>query len=163
MASLNHEQLMKAALSEAEKAARQEEVPVGAVVATKEGEIIASAGNQTLALNDPTAHAEILAIRRAARAVGNYRLNNLLLYVTLEPCPMCVGAMIWARISTLVFGAWDEKSGACGSVVDILGSGRFNHRFEVVPGILADESAALLRDFFRKRRLHTAGLQEIER
>jgi tRNA(adenine34) deaminase len=143
---------MQAALACAREAYRANEVPVGAVVVDPAGIEIAGGANAPIATNDPTAHAEIVALRAAAAARANYRLPDCTLYVTLEPCAMCVGALIHARIARLVFGAADPKSGACGSVFDLAASGRFNHRLEVTGGVLEAESSALLRRFFAERR-----------
>ena len=145
--------LMAEAIAEARRGATEDEVPVGAVViGAGAGAIVASAHNRPIALNDPTAHAEILAIRQAAAALGAYRLAGAALFVTLEPCVMCVGAMVQARIAELYFGARDEKAGALGSMYDIGRDGRLNHRIEVYGGVMEPECAALLRDFFRSRR-----------
>ena len=143
--------MMARAIAEARRAAEAGEVPVGAVVAI--GGAIAGAGhNRPIAAKDPTAHAEIAAIRAAATAVGEYRLAGASLYVTLEPCVMCVGAIINARIARVYYGARDEKAGALGSVYDIGRDGRLNHRIEAYGGLMESECAALLRDFFRARR-----------
>jgi tRNA(adenine34) deaminase len=142
---------MESALAEARVAAAADEVPVGAVL-VRRGEIIGRGLNRPLQDNDPTAHAEIMAIRAAALEAGNYRLAGSTLYVTLEPCPMCVGAMLHARIDRLVFGAYDPKTGAAGSVVDLCADRRLNHRIEVNGGLLETQCAGLLRDFFAKRR-----------
>jgi tRNA(adenine34) deaminase len=141
----------EAALAEARLAAEASEVPIGAVVA-RNGEIVARGQNRVLRDVDPTAHAEIVALRAAARAIGNYRLNGCTLYVTLEPCAMCAGAMIHARLDRLVFAAADPKAGAAGSVLAVLNHPQLNHQMEVEQGILAEESAELLRSFFRERR-----------
>jgi tRNA(adenine34) deaminase len=143
---------MRAALECASSAYALGEVPVGAVVADSSGAIVARAANAPIATHDPTAHAEILAMRAAGRALGNYRLSGCTLYVTLEPCAMCVGAIVHARIARLVFAAGDPKSGACGSALDLTESGAFNHRFEISRGVLQEESAALLKQFFAERR-----------
>jgi tRNA(adenine34) deaminase len=143
---------MRAALDCARAAYARGEVPVGAVVADSGGAIVARAANAPIATHDPTAHAEILALRAAGQALGNYRLSGSTLYVTLEPCAMCVGAIVHARIARLVYAAADPKSGACGSALDLAGSGAFNHRFEVGRGVLEQESAALLKKFFAERR-----------
>jgi tRNA(adenine34) deaminase len=142
---------MQAALAEARLAAEAGEVPIGAVV-VREGEIIARGQNRVLRDLDPTAHAEIAALREAASVLGNYRLNGCTLYVTLEPCAMCAGAMIHARIDRLVFGAADPKAGAAGSVLSVLNHPQLNHQMQVERGILADEAGELLRSFFRERR-----------
>ncbi len=142
---------MQSALAEARLAADAGEVPIGAVM-VHEGVIIARGQNRVLRDNDPTAHAEIVALRAAAVALGNYRLNGCALYVTLEPCAMCAGAMIHARLDRLVFAAVDPKTGACGSVLSVLNHPQLNHQMQVEQGILADEAAELLRSFFRERR-----------
>ena len=141
---------MREAISEASRGGSKEEVPVGAVVVL-EGKIIGRGHNQPISNSDPTAHAEILAIREAARAVGAYRLPGAILYVTLEPCVMCVGAVIHARIATIKYGARDEKAGALGSVYDIGRDGRLNHRIEVIGGLMGEECASMLHEFFRHR------------
>jgi len=146
---------MQAALAEARIAGEAGEVPIGAVI-TREGApeqgIVARGQNRVLRDVDPTAHAEIVALRAAAAALGNYRLNGCTLYVTLEPCAMCAGAMIHARLDRLVFAAVDPKAGAAGSVLAVLNHPQLNHQMQVEQGILADESAELLRSFFRERR-----------
>jgi len=142
---------MQSALREAEAAAAAGEIPVGAVV-TFGGEVIGSGQNRSIRDNDPSAHAEVVALREACLAQANYRLNNATLYVTLEPCAMCVGALVQARISRVVFGAYDAKAGAAGSAVDLTDCRAFNHRFEIMGGVLADDCGALLQDFFRSRR-----------
>jgi tRNA(adenine34) deaminase len=142
---------MQAALEQARLAAEGGEVPIGAVV-VREGEIIARGQNRVLRALDPTAHAEIVALRAAAEAIGNYRLNGCTLYVTLEPCAMCAGAMIHARVDRLVYAASDPKAGACGSVLEVVNHPRLNHQMVVEQGMLADESGELLRGFFRERR-----------
>jgi len=128
------------------------EVPVGAVIADASGAVIARAANSPIARNDPTAHAEMLALRAAGRALGNYRLPSCVLYVTLEPCPMCVGALVHARIARIVYGAADPKTGACGSVFDLAANEKLNHQIEVTGGVLAEECGALLKRFFASRR-----------
>ena len=138
---------MGEALVLARAAQARGEVPVGAIV-VRDGAIIGRGGNAPIAANDPTAHAEIAALRAAAQALGNYRLPGCSLYVTLEPCTMCVGAILHARIARLVYGARDPKAGACGSVVDLLGEPRLNHHATVEGGVLADECGKLLSDFF---------------
>jgi len=142
---------MKLALAEAERALERDEVPVGALI-VKEGKVIGRGGNCILTLRDPTAHAEIIAIGAAAETVGYERLLDATMYVTLEPCPMCAGAIVLARIPRLVFGAADPKMGACGSVYDICRDERLNHRVDVLPGVLATECGCILRDFFRNVR-----------
>ena len=142
---------MQAALAEARAAAEAGEVPIGAVV-VRDGAIVARGQNRVLRDVDPTAHAEIVAMRAAATALGNYRLNGCTLYVTLEPCAMCAGAMIHARIDRLVFAAADPKAGACGSVLSVLNHPQLNHQMQMEQGIAAEESAELLRGFFRERR-----------
>jgi tRNA(adenine34) deaminase len=142
---------MREAIDEARIAGRAGEVPVGAVVVVG-GEIIARGVNCTLSDCDPSAHAEVVAIRAAAAETGNPRLAGATLYVTLEPCPMCMGALVQARIDRLVFGAYDPKAGAAGSAIDLTDSPAFNHRFEVNGGVLADECGGLLKRFFEPRR-----------
>jgi len=141
---------MRAALAEAGKAAARGEVPVGAVV-VRQGRIVARGANRPITSSDPTAHAEIVALRKAAKKSGNYRLPDCELYVTVEPCAMCLGAIVQARVRRVVYGAPDPKAGAVSSTMRFP-FGRLNHRPEVLSGILAGESAALLRDFFRARR-----------
>lgn len=145
-------QLMREAIREAEEGFSENEVPVGAVLAGPDGEIMAKAHNRPIALRDPTAHAEILAIREASLLCGNYRLTGTTLVVTLEPCIMCMGAALHARVGRLVFGAPDPKGGAAGSLYDIAADGRLNHRIEVAPGILQEECRSLMQAFFRRRR-----------
>ena len=142
---------MREALAEAQAAAEAGEVPIGAV-AVYEGEIIARGQNRVLRDVDPTAHAEIVAMRAAAKVLNNYRLTGCKLYVTLEPCAMCAGAIIHARLARLIYAASDPKAGAAGSVLAVLNHPRLNHQVAVTSGILAKESAALLREFFRQRR-----------
>jgi tRNA(adenine34) deaminase len=143
---------MGLAVEEAEKGYAQGEVPVGAVVVGADGQILSRAHNRPVSSNDPTGHAEVLAIRGAAAGAGNYRLPDTTLYVTLEPCAMCVGAMMHARVRRLVFGAPDPKSGAAGSTLDLTGADCFNHRIEVTGGLLAERCGEILRRFFRQRR-----------
>ena len=143
--------MMEAALSEARACTVLGDVPVGAVVARGD-EILAAAGNAREHLADPTAHAEILALRAAAKAAGSWRLDDCTLYVTLEPCAMCAGAIVLARVGRLVFGAEDPKAGFVGSLGDLVRDKRLNHQVEVLSGVLADEGSALLKDFFRERR-----------
>jgi len=142
---------MRAALDEARGAAERGEVPVGAVVVLND-EIIARAGNLTIADCDPTAHAEVIALREAAKRIGNYRLAGATLYVTIEPCAMCAGAMIQARIARLVYGAPDAKGGAVHSCFAVLDHPQLNHRVAVTAGVLAEDAAAALKDFFAARR-----------
>jgi tRNA(adenine34) deaminase len=142
---------MRTALAEAEKAAGEGEIPVGAVIVVN-GEIVATGRNCSIATSDPSAHAEIVALREAGSGLGNYRLPGATLYVTLEPCVMCTGAIVQARLKRVVFGAYDEKAGALGSVEDLSESRALNHRFEINGGLLADECSELLRAFFAARR-----------
>ncbi|WP_313169395.1 tRNA adenosine(34) deaminase TadA [Massilia oculi] len=142
---------MGLALAQAQLAWDRGEVPVGAVV-VKNGEVIATGFNQPISGHDPTAHAEIVALRAAAEKLGNYRLPGCELYVTLEPCIMCSGAMMHARLAKVVFAALDPKTGACGSVVNLFDEDRLNHHTEVVGGVMADEASALLKAFFVERR-----------
>ncbi len=142
---------MQAALDEGRKAAEAGEVPIGAAI-VRDGAIIARGQNSVIRTSDPTAHAEIVALREAASILGNYRLSGCTLYVTLEPCAMCAGAMIHARLDRLVYGASDPKGGACGSVLSVLNHPQLNHQMQTEQGILADEAAELLRGFFRERR-----------
>lgn len=149
-----HRRLMGLAIERAREAERHGDVPIGAVVA-REGEVLAAAGNERELRCDPTAHAEILAIRAAAEALGGWRLPGTTLYVTLEPCAMCAGAIVLARVPTVVFGAPDPKAGAAGSVLDVLAEPALNHRPQVLGGVMEPECAALLRGFFAKRRPNT--------
>jgi len=142
---------MQLALDQAQQAWALGEVPVGAVV-VRDGEVIATGFNQPIGRHDPTAHAEIVALRAAAEKLGNSRLPGCELYVTLEPCVMCSGAMMHARLARIVFGAPDPKTGACGSVVNLFEQDKLNHHAEVVGGVMADEAAAMLRAFFAERR-----------
>ena len=146
------ETLMRAALDEARAAAEAGEVPIGAV-AVMRGEIVARGQNRVLRDTDPTAHAEIVAMRAVAQDIGNYRLVDCQLFVTLEPCAMCAGAMIHARLGRLVYGAADPKTGAAGSVLAVLNHPKLNHQMEVTAGVLAEECGGLLREFFRERRV----------
>jgi tRNA(adenine34) deaminase len=147
----DHERFMRAALREAEAALEKGEVPVGAVIVEK-GRIIGRGHNQRETLLDPTAHAEMIAITQAAAALESWRLADCTIYVTLEPCAMCAGALVLARLPRLVFGAADPKAGACGSVLDVFQERRLNHRGTVTPGVLSTECAGILQDFFRRRR-----------
>lgn len=142
---------MRLALDLARQAANNDEVPVGAIV-VQNGVVIGRGSNAPIQNHDPSAHAEIIAMREAARYLGNYRLVDCMLYVTLEPCAMCSGAVQHARITKLVFGASDPKTGACGSVVNLMNEPKLNHHTEVVGGILAEECGALLSSFFKQRR-----------
>ena len=142
---------MRAAIAEAEKARDSNEIPVGAVV-TLSGDIIGQGSNRTVQDCDPSAHAEVVAIRQAAKRAENHRLNGTTIYVTLEPCAMCVGAMIQARVQRLVFGAYDPKAGAVGSVLDLSESKELNHRVEVNGGLLEEECASILKEFFKTKR-----------
>ena len=143
------EQYIRNALDLAREAVKRNEVPIGAVV-VRDGSILAAATNRTIRDQDPTAHAELLAIREASSKLDNWRLDDCTLYVTLEPCAMCAGAIVLSRIKRVVFGAWDEKAGMAGSVGDLLRHPRLNHRPEVRAGVLAEECGRLLEDFFRK-------------
>ncbi len=149
--SAEHVQFMAAAIAEARRAEAEGEVPVGAL-AVADGQVVGGGHNRPIGLGDPTAHAEILAIRAAAATFKSYRLTAVSIYVTLEPCVMCVGAMLNARIARVVYGARDDKAGALGSVYDIGRDGRLNHRIEVVGGVMESECAALMSEFFRTRR-----------
>jgi tRNA(adenine34) deaminase len=142
---------MRLALSEAERALEHEDVPIGAVV-VRGGEVLAAAHNERELRQDPTAHAEMIALREAARALGTWRVLDAVIYVTLEPCAMCAGAIVLARVPRVVYGASDPKAGACGSVLNVLGEPRLNHRPEVAGGLLAAECGGLLRAFFAGRR-----------
>jgi len=142
---------MRLALREAERALEHDDVPIGAVL-VRDGELVAAAHNERELRQDPTAHAEVIALREGARAVGSWRILDAVLYVTLEPCAMCAGAIVLARLARVVFGASDPKAGACGSVLDVLGEQRLNHRPDVSGGLLASECGALLSDFFARRR-----------
>ncbi len=142
---------MRLALEQARDARASGEVPVGAVIVAQ-GRVIASGANRPIAASDPTAHAEIEALRAAGRALGSYRLTGATLYVTLEPCPMCASAIVHARIRRLVFGAWDPRAGAAGSIIDLFGLPSLNHRVDVFGGVLMEECASLLLEFFAERR-----------
>ena len=153
--------LLRAAIAEAQAAECDGEVPVGAIV-VYDGEIIARGNNHVLRDSDPTAHAEIVAMRAAGKVLGNYRLEGCSLYVTLEPCAMCAGAILHARIARLVYAATDPKAGACGSVLGVMNHPQLNHKVEVVSGVLAEECGAMLTDFFRARRGRPPMGQELE-
>jgi tRNA(adenine34) deaminase len=145
------EYFMRLALREAERAMSHDDVPIGAVI-VHEGEVLASGRNEREERQDPTAHAEVLALREAAAKLGSWRVLDSVLYVTLEPCAMCAGAIVLARVPRVVFGAWDPKAGAAGSVLDILAQPKLNHRPDVSGGLLAEECGALLSSFFAGRR-----------
>ncbi|MDR2756509.1 MAG: tRNA adenosine(34) deaminase TadA [Planctomycetaceae bacterium] len=149
----SHEHFMRFALQEAQHAAEENEVPVGAVILHRELRMIASAHNQREQLHDPTAHAEMIAITQAAEALRSWRLDDCILYVTLEPCSMCAGAILQARIPTVVYGAVDPKAGAVDSLFSLLGDSRLNHRCEVISGVLAESCGAILTEFFQHQRL----------
>jgi len=142
---------MQQALRLAERAARDGEVPIGALLVFG-GDVIGEGWNRPIGSLDPTAHAEIIALREGAQRLKNYRLGGATLYATLEPCAMCIGALLNARVARVVFGAWDSKAGACGSVIDLPREPRLTHRIDVFGGVCSDESAALLRQFFESRR-----------
>jgi len=142
---------MQLALELAHQAAKNNEVPVGAII-VKDGVVIGSGSNSPISLNDPTAHAEVIAMREAALSLGNYRLVDCALYVTLEPCAMCSGAIQHARIAQLFFGAKDPKTGACGSVINLMNESKLNHHTEVIGGVLAKECGEILSEFFKQRR-----------
>ncbi|MDD3553078.1 MAG: tRNA adenosine(34) deaminase TadA [Deltaproteobacteria bacterium] len=144
---------MRLAIEEAQKAFALEEVPVGAVAVAASGEVVSSAHNLCISLNDPTAHAEMLALRQAARELGNYRLLGVTLFVTIEPCAMCAGACVLARIERLVYGAQDLKAGACQSLYQIVQDKRLNHQIQVTSGVLKEECRSLMQSFFRMKRL----------
>ncbi len=145
-------EFMAMALEEAERAAGEGEVPVGAVLVDGDGQVLARAGNRTIGDNDPTGHAEILVLREGAQRTGNYRLPGTTLYATVEPCPMCAGALVWARVGRLVYGAPDPKGGAAGTLYSIPEDERLNHRVEITRGVMEDECRGVLQRFFRDRR-----------
>jgi tRNA(adenine34) deaminase len=149
---LSHEKYMQLALIEAEKAGQMGEVPVGAILVTEDGTILASEHNRTIHLADPTAHAEMLALREAALKLNNYRLLNTTLYVTVEPCIMCMGAIVHARVCNVVFGADDPKWGAAGSLYDFTTDDRLNHRVDIIRGVCEAECRRLMQEFFRAKR-----------
>ena len=148
---MNDEDWMQYALSLAKKAEQQDEVPVGAIL-VMDDECIAEGWNKPISSNDPTAHAEIMALRAASEQLQNYRLPKTTLYVTLEPCMMCAGALIHTRVARVVYGATDPKAGAAGSVFELLGTDKLNHKIEITPGVMKDECASLLTSFFQRRR-----------
>jgi len=152
MTATRYEAPMRAALEQARLAFLAEEIPIGAVVLAAQGEIIAAAHNARESTADPTAHAEVLALREASERLGRWRLDDCTLVVTLEPCPMCAGAAMMARIGTVVFGAWNDEYGACGSRWDLVRDPRLPHRAEVFSGVLADECGAVVREFMDERR-----------
>ena len=151
---MNHADLMKIAIQEARKAEKKGEVPVGAVLVDSGGNILSASHNQLIFLSDPTAHAEILVLRDAAAQIQNYRLLSTILYVTVEPCVMCMGAMIHARVSTLVFGTKDSKWGAAGSLYNFAQDNRLNHHPQVIGGVCQDICRQLMQDFFKNKRMH---------
>ena len=151
MSSFSDSDFMRLALQLARRAGEDGEVPVGAVLVSG-GEVLGEGWNRPIGLNDPTAHAEIMALRAGAVQLGNYRLSGTTLYVTLEPCAMCMGAVLNARVARVVFGAWDAKAGACGSVIDLPREPRLAHGLDVFGGVCSEEAAGLLRQFFESRR-----------
>ena len=148
---MTDQDFMRAALDRAREAQQQGEVPVGAVL-VRDGQIVASAANRNITTNDPSGHAEILALREAGQVLGNHRLTGCSLFVTIEPCAMCAGALVHARLERLVYGASDPKAGAVQSVMQVLNHPALNHRMEVTAGVLAEECSAILQGFFRERR-----------
>jgi tRNA(adenine34) deaminase len=148
-----HIDYMRLALQEAKKAGQVDEVPVGAVLVSEAGAVLAAARNRTIELGDPTAHAEVITLREAAGKIRNYRLLNTTLYVTIEPCPMCMGALIHARVARLVFGAKDPKWGAAGSLYNLAKDRRLNHQIEVIAGVCEPECRDLVQEFFRRKRM----------
>ncbi len=142
---------MQVALEQAGESAEAGEIPVGAVVVVS-GEVVATGQNRSIRDSDPSAHAEVVALRAAGNTLSNYRLTDATLYVTLEPCAMCIGAIVQGRVTRVVFGAYDPKAGAVGSVIDLSDSPAFNHRFEIMGGVLAEECGAVLKEFFSERR-----------
>jgi len=142
---------MQVALEQAAESAKAGEIPVGAVVVVS-GELVATGQNRSIRDSDPSAHAEVVALRAAGSKLSNYRLTDASLYVTLEPCAMCIGAIVQARLARVVFGAYDPKAGAAGSAIDLSDSPAFNHRFEIMGGVLAEECGAVLKEFFSERR-----------
>src|ERR1017187_2006710 len=156
------ERFMRMALREADRAALEGEVPVGAVL-VREGRVLARAHNRSIHLHDPSAHAEILVLRRAGRKLQNYRLEGCDLYVTIEPCAMCVGAIVQARLRRTVFGARDRKAGACGSALRVVNHRKLNHRVEIAGGVLGADCTSIIQEFFRSRRNKTgSGIRESE-
>jgi tRNA(adenine34) deaminase len=147
---------MKMAIKEAKKAGQKDEVPVGAVLVSESGDILSLSHNQVITFSDPTAHAEISALRKAAIKVSNYRLLNTTLYVTIEPCVMCMGAIVHARVARVVFGANDLKWGAAGSLYNFAEDTRLNHRPEIIPGVCQDECREMIQEFFRSKRMRSS-------
>ena len=147
---------MKCALDEAEKARQHGEVPIGAVLTSLDGEILSSAWNQTILQHDPTAHAEILALRKAAQKIKNYRLLDTILYVTLEPCIMCMGAILHARITQVVFGAYDLKWGGAGSIINLAEEEKLNHKVEIISGVCESDCRKIIQTFFQEKRKSVA-------
>jgi len=156
MAALSDAHYMQLALEQARLAAERGEVPVGAVLVDAQGMVLASDGNRPIEYNDPTAHAEMVVLRQAGRRLANYRLSGATMYVTIEPCVMCAGALVHARVSRLVYGADDPKAGGVVSLYQVGRDGRLNHNLEVAGGILGEECAAVLRGFFQRKRKKTA-------
>ena len=150
--SNTHIEYMKLALKEAEKAGQKDEVPIGAVLVATSGDVLAASHNQTISRLDPTAHAEMIVLREAAQKILNFRLLDTTLYVTIEPCLMCMGAIVHARVSNVVFGAKDPKWGAAGSLYNFAGDIRLNHQPEIIHGVCQSECQAIIQDFFRKKR-----------
>ncbi|MBY6186128.1 tRNA adenosine(34) deaminase TadA [Marinobacter hydrocarbonoclasticus] len=157
-----HQKWMAHAMQLAEKAEALGEVPVGAVL-VRDGEVIAEGYNQSITCNDPSAHAEMLCLRSAGESIGNYRLLDTTLYVTLEPCPMCAGALVHARVGTVVYGASDPKTGAAGSIMDLLRHPALNHQLEVISGVLSEPCANQLSAFFKRRRAEKKALKQAQR
>ena len=150
--NLKHIEMMKVAINEAHRALKKGEVPIGAALIDADHQVLAASHNQTVTLKDPTAHAEILALRSAAAKIGNYRLLNTILYVTVEPCPMCMGAAIHARVSQVIFGTRDPKWGAAGSLYNFTADRRFNHQPEIIEGVCRADCKSLIQGFFRQKR-----------
>jgi len=153
---MKHEYFMKFALDEAERARQHDEIPIGAVLTSLDGEILSSAWNQTIRQHDPTAHAEILALRKAAKRIKNYRLLDTILYVTLEPCIMCMGAIVHARVKQVVFGAYDLKWGGAGSVINLAKEDTLNHKVEIVSGVCESDCRKMIQTFFQEKRKSVA-------
>ena len=153
---MKRDYFMKQALNEAEKARQHDEVPIGAVLTSLDGEILSSAWNQTIRKNDPTAHAEILALRKAAQKIKNYRLLDTILYVTLEPCIMCMGAIVHARVKQVVFGAYDPKWGGAGSIINLVKEDKLNHKVEIISGVCETDCRKIIQTFFQEKRKSVA-------